>query len=65
MMAMMVMMVSRLSGYVSGVGPIVETKRVGYVSACTSIRVVRRATDGDLGVTWKRRPRDGSFEFFC
>jgi hypothetical protein len=38
---MVVMMVSRHGGCVS-VGPIVETKRVGYVSTCTSIRVLRR-----------------------
>ena len=35
-------MISRLGGCVSGVGPIVETKRVGYVSTCTSLRVVVR-----------------------
>ena len=42
MMAMMVMMISRLGGCERGVGPIVETKRVGYVSTCTSIRIIRR-----------------------
>lgn len=39
---MVVMMVSRHGGCVRGVGPIVETKRVGYVSTCTSIRIIRR-----------------------